>query len=237
MPLLPLHLSSNEAQGLKAGEPLAQYEIGDARNFNYLVIDWDSRRAALIDPHSGLSPILDDLKAHQLSLVEVWLTHSHWDHVAGLPELARARPDLTVRVHIEDQHRLKKWKNQFPHVNLLPLHDGEVLNWGSSSLTVKVMHTPGHSAGECCYFIERSGSFYLLTGDTLFIRDCGRTDFADGSNDAMFASLQKIASLPPETVILPGHHYQKECASTLAQELASSPPLQCRSVEELAALP
>lgn len=245
---LPSHLSTHEAQGLKEGEPLAQYEIGDARNFNYLVIDWKSRRAALVDPHSGLSPILKDLEAHSLTLEEVWLTHSHWDHVAGLPELAHAQPEITIRVHLEDQHRLEKWKKQFPQANLVSLHDGEILNLGSPAVSVKVMHTPGHSAGECSYFItslqsvgqntlQNSAPYFLLTGDTLFIRDCGRTDFKDGSNEAMFESLQKISRLPPETVILPGHHYQNECASTLARELETSPPLRCRSVEELAALP
>ena len=104
------------------------------------------------------------------------------------------------------------------------------------SIRVRVLHTPGHSAGECCYFFENGGK-YLFTGDTLFIRDYGRTDFADGSNEQMFASLQRIKALPPETVILPGHHYVRECASILSKEIVESPPLRCGSVEELASLP
>lgn len=78
---------------------------------------------------------------------------------------------------------------------------------------------------------------FLLTGDTLFIRDCGRTDFEDGDNEQMFQSLQRIKKLPPATVILPGHHYQPETASVLELELLESAPLKCRSVEELAGLP
>lgn len=237
--------------GLKVGEPIAQYEIGNTRNFVYLVIDWASRQAALVDPHHGLDPVLKDLTTHALTLKEVWLTHTHWDHIAGLPELSEMYPDLTVRVHLNDQHRLKKWKKQFPHAKLMSLQDEETLHLQSEhspeyspdpsngDLSVKVMHTPGHSAGECCYFVKASQNAtpYLLTGDTLFIRDCGRTDFEDGSNEAMFASLQKISKLPGNTVIFPGHHYQEEYSSTLARELETSPPLQCRSVEELAALP
>ena len=104
------------------------------------------------------------------------------------------------------------------------------------------IHTPGHSAGELCYRLEATDlkgelRTYLFTGDTLFIRDCGRTDLETGSNAQMFESLQRLKKFPPDTVILPGHHYVRECASTLSREMETSPPLRCASIQELEALP
>jgi glyoxylase-like metal-dependent hydrolase (beta-lactamase superfamily II) len=105
---------------------------------------------------------------------------------------------------------------------------------------VQVLHTPGHSPGECCFFIPaptRNDLPYLFTGDTIFIRDCGRTDFAGGNVLDMFDSIQQIKRLPQKTVILCGHHYQPEVASTIADEMVDSPPFRCRNVDELDALP
>jgi glyoxylase-like metal-dependent hydrolase (beta-lactamase superfamily II) len=101
------------------------------------------------------------------------------------------------------------------------------------------MHTPGHSSGEFCYLLPKQTQVdrpYVFTGDTLFIRDCGRTDLESGNDAEMFASLQILKQLDPDTVILVGHHYAKECASTLGEELKVSPPLKCASVSELSNL-
>jgi glyoxylase-like metal-dependent hydrolase (beta-lactamase superfamily II) len=77
----------------------------------------------------------------------------------------------------------------------------------------------------------------LLTGDTLFIRDCGRTDLPTGSTTEMFSTLQRYKSLNPQLKIFPGHHYREEFWSTLEVVLRTSPPLQCESAEQLEALP
>ncbi|HUP57216.1 MAG TPA: MBL fold metallo-hydrolase, partial [Bdellovibrionota bacterium] len=160
----------------------------------------------------------------------ILLTHTHHDHVAGVPELVSRFPDAALRVHTGDSHRLSPELQR----RARPVGDGEMIAIGE--LSIKALHTPGHSAGEISYLIQTRPPC-LLTGDTVFIRDCGRTDFESGSNDQMFASLQKIKRLPPETIILPGHHYKPECASTLGRELVESPPFRCASVEELASLP
>jgi glyoxylase-like metal-dependent hydrolase (beta-lactamase superfamily II) len=227
-PALPAHLDSLAATGLHPGQAVAQFELGDYRNFTYLILDWPTRMAAVVDPQKDLSPWRSALDAHGFSLARVLLTHTHHDHVAGVPELTRILPHLPVHAHVEDAHRI-------PGVPLLQLvSDGDRL--GVGSLSVEVLHTPGHSAGECCYLV-RADRPYLFTGDTVFIRDCGRTDFPDGSNEQMFASLQRIRKLPPETILMVGHHYAPEIATTLARELRTSPPFRCHSVEELAGLP
>ncbi|MGZ3689686.1 MAG: MBL fold metallo-hydrolase [Bdellovibrionota bacterium] len=193
--MLPASLAQNVATGVHPGVPIAQFEIGSMRNFVYLIIDWSAHQAALVDPQRDLSPIDEALKKHGLSLNSVLLTHTHHDHVAGVPELARRNPALPIYLHRDDRHRLEGVSGTFQETR-----DGETIPLGS--LRIEVLHTPGHSAGECSYLVAG----YLLTGDTIFIRDCGRTDFPDGSNEQMFESRQRVAKLPGETILLPGHH-------------------------------
>lgn len=215
---------------IQPGARVAQFEIGSMRNFVYLILDGSTKAAAIVDPQKDLGPPLEMLERNGFALQAILLTHTHHDHVAGVPELARRFPSVPIHAHPEDQHRLRLPDG----ARVESLRDGETLRIGA--LEVQVLHTPGHSAGEVCYFVPGDPPS-LLTGDTLFIRDCGRTDFPDGSNEQMFASLQRIKRLPPETVIYPGHHYAPELASTLERELRESPPLRARSVEELASLP
>ncbi len=228
---LPPHLSSHHASGIEPQECIAQFEIGDMQNFVYLILDWKSKAAAIVDPQKNLQPLEHALEQHGFHLVATLLTHTHFDHVAGVPAIAQRYPHLPIYLHEHDSHRLTRANPQLP-LNFLT--DGQTLNIGVQQ--IQALHTPGHSAGELCYLINSSRP-YLLTGDTVFIRDCGRTDLPTGSNQELFASLQKIKTLPLETVILPGHHYAPECASTLEEQLRTSPPFLCKTIEELVALP
>jgi hydroxyacylglutathione hydrolase len=229
---LPSHLSANKAVGLVTDEPVAQFELGTMRNFVYLVLDWTEHQAAIVDPQSDLETPLTALKQNGFTLSKVLLTHTHFDHVAGVPEIVERFPHVPVIVHDLDLHRLDEGLRRGTIIQ--PASEGDTIAVGALSLSV--LHTPGHTAGGCCYLLNYDPP-YLLTGDTLFIRDCGRTDLSTGSNADLFTSLNKIRKLPANTVILPGHHYQRECASTLARELKESPPFSCHSVEDLKALP
>jgi glyoxylase-like metal-dependent hydrolase (beta-lactamase superfamily II) len=220
---------------VSVGQTIAQFEIGPLRNFIYLVIDWKTQSAWVVDPQADLGPLLNAFETHCLKLEGILLTHSHHDHVAGLPALVKMFPGIQIYVGKRDAHRIKAEFIANAQITLL----SEEKNLALGSLSVRTIPTPGHSAGEICYFLDQTHEQppYLLTGDTVFIRDCGRTDFPDSSNEEMFASLQRIRKLPANTVILPGHHYQPEYTSTLERELLESPPFQCRSVNELASLP
>lgn len=202
------------------------------RNFVYLVSCHTQKTVGIVDPQSDLRP-LEDLKSQGYRLERLLLTHSHFDHVAGVLPLLEKLPDLRLNLHEGDYFRLDKKLSAFrDRIDFLV--DGHSFKIGL--LNLRAIHTPGHSRGALSYFLDHAPPL-LLTGDTLFIRDCGRTDLETGSNEEMYASLQKYKLLPPDTVILPGHHYAAECASTLARELRESPPLLARSVEELTTLP
>lgn len=228
---LPAHLNSGQANGFISGEIIAQYELGSMRNFIYLILDFATKTAAIVDPQKDLRP-LADLEANGFQLASILLTHSHHDHVAGVGPILERHPDLPVYVHDADTFRLKN----VPAKNLRLVVDGETLQVGG--LRVTALHSPGHSPGEVCYRVHPpAGPGYLLTGDTLFIRDCGRTDFPESNNDDMFVTLQRLKALPDDLVVLPGHHYAAETASLLGTEKKMSPPLRCQSARELANLP
>jgi len=209
-------------------EHVQQFEIGDYKNFIYLVSDPVLKKSAIIDPQEDVTAPLAYLEKTGFVLAAILLTHTHHDHTAGVPVLLARNPELPVYVHEKDLRRMNL------KGDVRKIVDGDIIPIGN--LKIRVMHTPGHSSGECTYFLDAKQQ-YVFTGDTLFIRDCGRTDLDSGSNDEMFASLQKIKALPPDTVILPGHHYREEYFSSLKAELRDSPPLRCKDVHELAALP
>lgn len=233
--------------GFKEQFPIAQYQIGEFRNFLYVFMDWSAKEAAIIDLHAGFEAVLEDLNRHSFKILTLLLTHSHWDHIGGLEKFVRQVPDARIAVHSGDVHRLPKAALIRERVS--PVDEGQRIRIGS--LQLEVLHTPGHSAGECCYLSRDEIDWpvtpstnstphrgkALFTGDTLFVRDCGRTDLETGSVPEMFGTLQRLRGLPPETVILPGHWYQPECVSTIGDERSDNVALNCRSVEELAALP
>lgn len=183
-------------------------------NNNYLIIDEDSKEAALIDCSAVDENIRAELEAQGASLKYILLTHGHFDHIAGI------RPDWLIPTsNLKDKTQVLMHKNDLGWVSkvnqYLPMmgmpemtiptidkyiEDGEILKLGNTE--IKVIHTPGHTQGCVCFYTEGK----LFSGDTLFKEAVGRCDLEGGNFEQIVESIEsKLFTLPPETVIYPGH--------------------------------
>lgn len=211
-----------------------QFEIGNARNFIYLVES--QGQAIVVDPQRDLQPWVKVLDERGAKLVGCVLTHTHWDHIAGVADTAR-RFNVPVWVHPRDEHRLSK---EPPHVMRVVRHLDPAVPLKVGAYAIETIHAPGHSAGEVCLLVKEigaTGPASLLTGDTVFVGDVGRCDLETGDVIDMFNTLQILKKLPDDTVIYPGHNYGRTPTSTVGREKAESAAWKCATVEELDALP
>ncbi len=148
--------------------------------------------AYIVDPGAA-QPVYDYLKRHQLKLNGILLTHHHHDHIDGAMELHKS---FNVPIYGPDSPRI-------PQVTQ-PLYEGDQLELGT--LDAKIITLPGHTLDHIAYFIETSDMPPLLfSGDTLFAAGCGR--LFDGTAPLLYKALQRIASLPEDTLIFGGHEY------------------------------
>ncbi len=199
---------------------LRQMEIGPMANFVYLVGPAGSKEAVVVDPAWDVGAILNAAESDGRRIVGALVTHWHPDHTNGLDELVR-RTDATVYIHRDDIPWLME-----PVGNLKPVASGEELRLGD--LTLTFLHTPGHTPGSQC-FLARDR---LLSGDTLFINACGRTDFPGGDPAQMYKSLSgTLARLDDRTVLFPGHNYADVPSTTLGDQKRDNPFLRCASLE------
>lgn len=170
-------------------------------NFAYLVCDGDS--AAVVDPGEA-EPVLAALRARGLSLVQIWATHHHPDHVGGARALAEAFPGLRVYAHRADAPRVQA--ALAGAAQLEALEDGGQVVLGA--VRAQVIHNPGHTLGGISYHLSPPDQApALFTGDTLFGAGCGR--LFEGDAAMMHASLSRLAALAPETRVYFGHEYTR----------------------------
>lgn len=183
------------------------YQLFDAATstYSYLLIDQQSRDAIMIDP--VLDKFERDLKLItqlKVQLRHVLETHVHADHCSGAKRLAQAtgaRIGLSVKAEVQGKYQ--------------PLSDGDIIRLGHSEILV--LETPGHT-NACLSFVSENKVF---TGDTLFIRGCGRTDFQNGSSELLYESItKKLYTLPGKTFVYPGHDYNGLCRSSIDEEKA-----------------
>lgn len=173
----------------------------------YIFGDDATKMGAIVDPGGDAAGILAAVRDLGLTVSAIFLTHGHYDHVGALPELRKALPGVPVYLHpaeasIRDGSLIP---DPGPTVDY---GDGSTVSVGS--LTVEVIHTPGHTPGGVCLKVGDT----LFTGDTLFRGSMGRTDFPGGSYDAIMDSLKRLAALPGDYKVCPGH----EALSTLEAE-------------------
>jgi len=168
-----------------------------------------TKDAVIVDPSlDSISHITASIEKHALKPTKILLTHSHWDHIADLKELAE-KYSLDVYVHPNDAPNVEHPGSDglispvfvAGHKPSHFINEGDVIKVGTIDL--KVIETPGHTPGGVCFYIEKE--HLLISGDTLFQGSYGRLDLPQAKKKPMIASLKKLSKLPPDTVVVPGH--------------------------------
>ena len=182
-------------------------------NFSYIIADDATREAAVVDSSFNAGEIARILKTENLQLKYIISTHGHSDHTAGNEELRSMFAAKTV------MHKLSRINAD------VAVEDGTVICVGA--LQIKVIHTPGHTPDSICLLVGNK----LLTGDTLFVGECGRTDLPGGNSRSMYDSLfTKLSTVSDDVEVYPGHDYGPKPSSTMGEERRSNYTLQPRSL-------
>ena len=194
--------------------------VGSWENYSHLLIDNETRNAVVFDPGWDANKISENIKKHKANLAAIWLTHAHFDHVNAVFDLIKILP-VPVYLSEHEINLLAKYPETHPFGkipdNTLALKDNMSLPLGKTNVTF--ISTPGHSPGSGCFLLQDD----LITGDTLFIDGCGRTDLFGSDPDAMTASLRKISKLPSHITLHTGHAYGSKPTDTLANQIKTNP--------------
>lgn len=195
------------------GDPVAAQMM----NFVYLVGDRGSGEAMIVDPAYGIDDLLAVLAADGMHCVGALATHYHPDHVGGdmmgwgIEGITRLLESAPVPIHVQTDEA--PWVERSTGVSasdLVTHGGGDVVHVGGVPITL--IHTPGHTPGSQCFLVDGR----LVAGDTLFLDGCGRTDLPGGDPEAMYESLTtRLAHVPDETVLYPGHLYSPEPSATM----------------------
>ena len=208
---------------------LRQMELGPMQNFVYLIGDPETRECVVVDPAWEIDAILDQVAADGMQLGGVLVTHTHQDHVGGhlfghdIPgiEALLERTPAKVYVHAAEREFLRGYGS-----DLVKVSGGDTLQMGTRTITF--VHTPGHTPGSQCFLVDGR----LISGDTLFIRSCGRTDLPGSDPKEMYTSLTtRLGALPDETVVFPGHNYGG-IATTIGDEKRRNPMMRFPTVSD-----
>lgn len=208
------------------GLEIVQVEVGLLQNFNELIADPATGACAVVDPAYEVDRLLAMARERGWRIETVLVTHTHPDHVDGVAELCDATGAL-VRVGAREADAVRACA---PRARVQPIADGERVQIGGASLSA--LSTPGHTVDGTSYYTGAA----IITGDTLFVGGCGRTDFPGGDAATLWRSLQRIASLPEETRVYPGHDYGATPTSTVGWERTTNPYLLCQDEAEFIAL-
>lgn len=188
---------------------IEEYNVGDIGTNCYFIVNADTKEMLVIDPGGDGKDLIRRINNSELKPVAVLLTHGHYDHAADADVVAKEY-DIPIYAHEAERETLEN-----PNLNLSPMFgrreiyhadkyvkDGDILNL--AGFTIRVIHTPGHTVGGCCYYFD--GNKVLASGDTLFCGSVGRTDFPKGSMSDLVRSIkEKLLDLPGDTAVLPGH--------------------------------
>lgn len=197
---------------------IERFSMGPIAANCYVLLDEASGEAAVIDPGACERPLMEYLNSDAVKQVRyILLTHGHYDHLMGAAQI-KALTGAPVCIHAEDAACLTDETESLADTHLPGqqqyvqpdafLEEGMELPLGA--LTIRVLHTPGHSCGGVCFI----AGDVIFSGDTLFCHTCGRTDLPGGDYATLMHSLERLAKLPGDYQVYPGHNRE----TTLAHE-------------------
>jgi len=189
------------------------------QNFTYILEDEKTGEAVLVDPSWDLDAVEQLITRNNLKIKYIINTHHHFDHTIGNEAMVNATGAKII------QHETSTLKRD------IAVKDGDKIRFGESEITV--FHTPGHSKDSICLV----GDGKILTGDTLFVGNCGRVDLPGGSANELYHSLfDVLAKLDDKLVMYAGHNYGTKPTSTLGQEKETNFVMEPRTEEEFVEL-
>ena len=192
------------------------YVVGQVQTNCYVVINEENKECFIIDPGASAKQLADRIRKDELTPVAVLLTHGHFDHAGAAEELAK---EFDIKIYAQEAER-DTLENPRKNVSWMVgasesygadvfLKDEEIIH--AAGFEIKVLHTPGHTEGGCCYYIEEEA--VIFTGDTLFAQSVGRTDFPGGSMSQIVRSIQEklltlneAGNLETDIMVYPGHN-------------------------------
>jgi glyoxylase-like metal-dependent hydrolase (beta-lactamase superfamily II) len=215
-------------------DPVARQMV----NYVYAIGDRESGDVLLVDPAYRVGELLDLVEADGMRCAGVLATHYHFDHVGGsamgleVEGIGALLERVQVPVHV--QRAELPWVVRATGVGqgeLTPHDGGDVVSVGD--VAVELVHTPGHTPGSQCFLVDGR----LVSGDTLFLQGCGRTDLPGGDAEALYESLtQRLAKVPDDTLVYPGHRYADEPSAPMGQTRRTNAVFRPRSEEEWLAM-
>lgn len=192
------------------------YVVGMVQTNCYIVINNETKECFIIDPGASGKQLAEKIKQDSLKPVAILLTHGHFDHAAAAEDLAKEF-DIKIYAHEAEADTLKDpQKNVSWMVNCRERYDADVFLKDEevihlAGFEIKVLHTPGHTEGGCCYYVPSED--VIFSGDTLFAQSVGRTDFPGGSMSQIVRSIQEklmtlndAGNLETDIMVYPGHN-------------------------------
>ena len=192
-------------------------------NFVYAIGDRVTGECMLVDPAYAVGELLDTVESDGMRCTGVLATHYHADHVGGsmmgfsIEGVATLLERNDCAVHVQRHEAPWVMRTTGLGEGQLVQHDpGDVVRVGEVEITL--VHTPGHTPGSQCFHVDDR----LVSGDTLFLEGCGRTDLPGSNSNDMYHSLRRLATLPADTIVYPGHRYSQPSSATMDAIVATN---------------